>query len=280
MKIRVRVRVPATTGNVGPGFDCMGIALQLYNEVEVKLLKTPRVELTGPISPSQSHGAMKMVMGVARDFFRKTGSEERGFSAKISGDVPIARGLGSSVTVRLGVMAALNRLFGKPPEPAWALSPQRLQYFLTEGAREGVLSAQQNKIAGNIMRLATVKVRDVMIPLDQVCMVPLTADPEAVRLAASERAHSRLPVYDGDRANIRGVLNLIDFLAAEGRPVVAELVRPLIRISQDLSIDLALIQLQRRRQVMAAVVDESDRALGLATVKDMVEEVVGELHEW
>ncbi len=108
------VRVPATTANVGPGFDSLGIALQLYNHVEVSLTKAPRIALSGDFQREQSRGAIKMAMGAARSFFRKTEIEECGLTMRIEGDVPIARGLGSSVTVRLGVVAGLNRLFGSP----------------------------------------------------------------------------------------------------------------------------------------------------------------------
>ncbi len=114
MKTRIRVRVPATTSNIGPGFDTLGIALSLANEVELVPLTTPRVELIGNAASGKNHGAIAMVMGAARAFFRKVGAEERGFRARIRGHVPVARGLGSSVTVRLGVIAGLNHLFAKP----------------------------------------------------------------------------------------------------------------------------------------------------------------------
>lgn len=106
------MRVPATTANVGPGFDSLGIALQLHNEVELVLAGVPEVEIVGDIPREQSHGAMKMVMESARAFFRAAKQETRGVKVQVTGPVPIARGLGSSVTVRLGVVAGLNRLYG------------------------------------------------------------------------------------------------------------------------------------------------------------------------
>jgi homoserine kinase len=114
MKNKVRVRVPGTTANVGPGFDCLGIALNLYNTVELKLTSIPEIRLAGPKGAQPSPGAMKMVMESARAFFKKAETPELGFEINIQGDVPIARGLGSSVTVRLGIVAGLNELHGKP----------------------------------------------------------------------------------------------------------------------------------------------------------------------
>ena len=92
--------MPATTANLGPGFDCLGIALQIYNWVTVS---------RGP-----SDDASEMVEAACATFFRRT--SERPFSVRceIRGDVPSARGLGSSVTVRLGVLHGLNELTGSP----------------------------------------------------------------------------------------------------------------------------------------------------------------------
>ena len=97
---QVTVRVPASTSNLGPGFDCLGVALRIYNEVTVQR--------------SRAAGADPMVREAADLFFVRAGCEPFPFRCAISGDVPSSRGLGSSVTVRLGVMHALNILSGRP----------------------------------------------------------------------------------------------------------------------------------------------------------------------
>jgi homoserine kinase len=99
-KQQITVRVPATTSNLGPGFDCLGVALQIYNYVT--LTQTDN----GPVVP--------MARSAARKYFRALGREPFPFSCTVEGDVPRARGLGSSVTVRLGVLHALNALLGRP----------------------------------------------------------------------------------------------------------------------------------------------------------------------
>ena len=97
---RAAVRVPASTSNLGPGFDCLGLALQIYNTVT----------LTRSDEARPAHG---MIAETAAAFFqRATGGKIApfGFEARIEGDIPISRGLGSSVTVRLGVLMALAEL--------------------------------------------------------------------------------------------------------------------------------------------------------------------------
>lgn len=96
----VRVKVPATSANVGPGFDCLGIALQIYNWVTVK--KQPG----GPEDP--------FVQQAADLYFQRSGSHPFEFQWKVTGEVPRSRGMGSSVTVRLGLLHGLNELSGTP----------------------------------------------------------------------------------------------------------------------------------------------------------------------
>jgi len=95
---QVTVRVPASTSNLGPGFDCLGVALSLYNNITVSRGKR------GAVSA--------MIRDAARKFFAAAQCKAFEFSCDIRGDIPIARGLGSSVTVRLGVLHALNEIVG------------------------------------------------------------------------------------------------------------------------------------------------------------------------
>jgi homoserine kinase len=99
-KQQITVRVPATTSNLGPGFDCLGVALQLYNFVTVALAE----ETSGDW----------MVRQAARLFFKTIRDKPFPFACTIEGEVPRSRGLGSSVTVRLGVLHGLNEFFDRP----------------------------------------------------------------------------------------------------------------------------------------------------------------------
>lgn len=96
----VTVRVPATTANLGPGYDCLGVALQIYNQVTVTR------DSSSPEHP--------MADEARTAFFETAGVDPFPIAWTIEGDVPRARGLGSSVTVRLGLLHGLNHLAGKP----------------------------------------------------------------------------------------------------------------------------------------------------------------------
>lgn len=91
------VQVPASTTNLGPGFDCLGIALQLWNRITVDIARS-------------TESIPEMVSQAADLFFSHTGKTPFPFSFSVEGDVPQARGLGSSVTLRLGTLMALDRI--------------------------------------------------------------------------------------------------------------------------------------------------------------------------
>lgn len=96
----VTVQVPATTANLGPGFDSLGIALSLYNQITVRR--------------SEKTDSFPMVQEAAKLYFKKSKATSFHYGISIQGDVPISRGLGSSVTVRLGFLLGLNHLAGEP----------------------------------------------------------------------------------------------------------------------------------------------------------------------
>jgi homoserine kinase len=104
----VTVRVPASTSNCGAGFDTLGLALTLYNRVTVSRADGA---LPLPDRPGDSR-AQDMVAQAADAFARATGRPKSGFRYRIEGDIPPARGLGSSVTVVAGVLAGLDALYG------------------------------------------------------------------------------------------------------------------------------------------------------------------------
>lgn len=105
----VTVRVPGSTSNCGAGFDTLGLALQIYNEVT--LARSP----LGVLAPAAggSRLALPMLRQVIAAWEQHSGTTlDFGLSFRVEGAVPMARGLGSSVTVLAGALAALNELTG------------------------------------------------------------------------------------------------------------------------------------------------------------------------
>jgi len=98
----ITVRVPASTSNLGPGFDCLGVALRIYNDVTVAS------------RASRQHLHPRIVSDAADRFSKQSRRRAFPFSYSVTENIPRSRGLGSSATIRLGVLLALNRLSGNP----------------------------------------------------------------------------------------------------------------------------------------------------------------------
>jgi homoserine kinase len=96
----ITVRVPASTSNLGPGFDCLGVALRIYNDVTVAR------------RASRQHLHPRIVSDAADRFFKQSQRRAFPFSCSFTENIPRSRGLGSSATLRLGTLLALNRLSG------------------------------------------------------------------------------------------------------------------------------------------------------------------------
>ncbi|MHB8918548.1 MAG: homoserine kinase [Desulfocucumaceae bacterium] len=109
----VRVQVPATTANLGPGFDCLGMALQLYNSVEMTETGTGlHIEIHGEGNQDIPRDENNMVFQAARKVFKQAGLKPTGLRIKLSNNIPVARGLGSSTAAIVGGMIAANIISG------------------------------------------------------------------------------------------------------------------------------------------------------------------------
>lgn len=107
------VRVPATTANLGPGFDCLGLALDLWNTVRLEL-GTRGVQVSGEGAESLSRGEDNLVCRAAAALFREVGDASPDVAVVCRNDVPLGRGLGSSAAAVVGGLAAANALCGEP----------------------------------------------------------------------------------------------------------------------------------------------------------------------
>ena len=96
----VTIRVPASTSNLGPGFDCLGVALRIYNFVTVSRASKPTAQ-------------EENVTRAAKLFFKRSKRRPFTFSCTAKEKIPRCRGLGSSATIRLGVLHGLNELSGR-----------------------------------------------------------------------------------------------------------------------------------------------------------------------
>ena len=113
---KITVRVPATTANIGPGFDSMGCALALYNYITCEVLPAGKLVITG--CPEQYQNEENLAVQGYRAVLSRLGLLNEGLSLNIRAEIPVCRGLGSSAALIAGGAAAANLLHGSPLPPA------------------------------------------------------------------------------------------------------------------------------------------------------------------
>ncbi len=193
------VRVPATSANLGPGYDCLGLALRLYNKVSVWREGAP-----SNVSP--------MAKAAAAAFFEAAEVKPFSFDWKVGGDVPRSRGLGSSVTVRLGLLHGLNRLCRQPLE--------REDLFMIcselEGHPDNAAPAEFGgfTVAGADSCLAF----PVEERLQVVLLIPdfEVSTPEARKVLPKEMAHREAVISSANAARVTAAFASGQYEALEG----------------------------------------------------------------
>jgi len=164
------------------------------------------------------------------------------------------------------------------PDPFYTRS--RLWFALDESARQGLLTPYQMSMAANIMRLRQTTVEQVMVPTRNCEMLNVRGTPDELK-ELSKKRHTRYPVYADEITNVVGVLHVLDALAPQNHTAsVSSLMKPAVKLARNLRIEPGLTHLRSARQPLGIVVDEQGEVLGIVTIKDLVEEIVGGLQIW
>ena len=160
------------------------------------------------------------------------------------------------------------------------VSREELKLLLQMEPEEADVTVSEAEMIDKIFDLGETAVREVMVPLVDVAALPETASPaDAVRLI-QERGFSRIPVFTNRVFNIVGVVTTMDLLRRGGEAAdLRELMRPATYVPETKRIDDLLREMQKNRVQLAVVVDEYGGAVGIVTVEDIVEEVVGEIRD-
>ena len=195
--------------------------------------------------------------------------------------VRLARATGFLWLMRQLTRALVHRIHPAGGDEEAALLPRaNIVRLLHEGAALGGLTRFQRDLIDRVMRLSDVRVSSVMIPRPRVAAVWEAIDREDFLRIARMAHFSRLPVYHGDPRRMVGVVYVYDVLTdRESRPF-AEHMRPPFVLAEHVSVAAALLRMQRARETMAIVQDRAGNCVGILTLKDLVEEIVGDLEVW
>jgi len=179
------------------------------------------------------------------------------------------------------VVSLLLRLAGgSQPDVRQFVSREELKNLLQMEPGEANVTTQEAEMIDNIFDLGETTVREVMVPLVDVAMLPETASPTDAVALIQQRGFSRLPVFSDRETNVVGVVTAMDLLRrGAGATTLRELMRPPRFVPESQRIDDLLREMQKDRVHLAIVVDEYGGATGIVTLEDVVEEIVGDIED-
>ncbi|MFD2613506.1 hemolysin family protein [Paenibacillus gansuensis] len=182
-----------------------------------------------------------------------------------------------------GAAARLLRLLGVAPasEHEAAHTEEEIRILVTQSAKSGHIDKDEMRLVDNIFEFSERLAREVMVPRTDIdCLY--TADSFAENLKiVFETKHTRYPVAAEDKDEIIGFVHITDMLTADlgADPDLSLFVRPVLGVPESMEISQVLKKMQRTSSQMAIVIDEYGGTAGILTAEDILEEIVGEIHD-
>ncbi len=162
------------------------------------------------------------------------------------------------------------------------ITVEELKSMIEMGQEEGVLSEDERKMLHRIFEFGETRLSDVMVPKEKIVAVNVNTSSEALLDIFVEEGHARLPVYSGSRDNIVGIVyarDLLYILREKGLFVLQDLLHGACFVPESLYVSQMLRRFQEEKIQIAIIVDKNKTALGLVTLEDLLEEIVGEIEE-
>lgn len=183
-----------------------------------------------------------------------------------------------------GTGTAILKVFGYEPLTGTEMvhTVEELALLIEDTEEAGILDADQAEFVQNVFRLSGKHVRDCMVPREKMTSLELSTPPDKVLEVARGGAHTRIPVYEGHLDNIVGIVNTKDLFylfSLRGVVILEDAMYPPLFLKPNETVGTALRLFRNARRPMALVRDEDGKILGLITLEDVLEEIVGDIED-
>ena len=162
------------------------------------------------------------------------------------------------------------------------ITVEELKTMIEMGQEEGVLTDEERKMFQRIFEFGDTKLTDVMVPKDKIVAVNININSDDLLNIFVEEGHARLPVYSGNKDNIVGIVyarDLLYILREKGLFLLPDLLHGACFVTGSMKVSEMLRKFQTEKMQIAIIVDKNQLALGLVTLEDLLEEIVGEIEE-
>lgn len=160
-------------------------------------------------------------------------------------------------------------------------STEELIATLSEAEDRNLINTESRIMLEGVLRMAERTAGDAMVPTPRMDLLDIHAPYPALLHSVIDTAHSRFPVYEGERDNIIGILMAKDLLKLQRSPQISvrALLRPAVFVPESKGLNDLLREFRGTRNHQAIVVDEFGRVAGLITIEDVIEQIVGEIED-
>jgi len=169
-----------------------------------------------------------------------------------------------------------------PTKRSPLITEEELRLMIEVGKEEGVLSDEERKMLHCIFEFGDTKVSEVMVPREKIVAVNINTTSEELLNIFVEEGHARIPVYSGNIDNVVGIIyarDLLYILRDKGLFLLQDLIHRAYYVPGTLKVNELLRKFQADKIQVAIVIDGNKKTLGLVTLEDLVEEIVGEIEE-
>ncbi len=199
---------------------------------------------------------------------------------KISGILFVLIKIMKPITI---IFIGIKKIFIKPDNRVTiSVTEDELETIIDTMEEEGSIDEDEAEMLQSVLDLSQRKVYEIMTPRVDMIAVSINDDLETVKALFFDHQFSRLPVYDGDRDNIVGILNERDFFTSiikESKFDIRALMTAPVFVSKSMRADTLIETLQRENLHLAVVSDEFGGTSGIVTMEDALEELVGEIYD-
>lgn len=180
---------------------------------------------------------------------------------------------------------AINKLGGHVETEGsseWVSSEREIQFLIDYIYSKGLIEAEKSEMLQNIFDLGKTPVKEIMVPATDIVMVTSDSTIKDTLAIFADHPFTRLPVYEKKSDNIIGMVHLKDIFMLlsknENKPI-AQIIRPILFIPESLKVNQMLRDFKNKHMHIAMVLNEHGSITGLITLEDVLEEIVGELHD-
>lgn len=177
-----------------------------------------------------------------------------------------------------------SKIFGISDNKKEKLTEKEIKMIIAEGKDQGLIDKLEKEILFNALKFESILVKDIMIPKEKIAFINHDYTKEELLQKIKKYAYTRMPVYKGNKDNIIGIFNVKDLIIEYSKTSEIEIdldknIRSVMLINKQEKISTAFKLMQANNQAILMVVDDNKKTVGLITIEDVIEKLVGKIFD-